>query len=230
MRRCMAVLVTGLAFAVLPAPARADTPPVIVFSGVQPTSLPSTGGSVLIGMTAVDLDGPLAATYALVTAPDGTTIRDDMARIRTTQYATFFDVPANLSPLSASYAVTVVAVDGAGQTTSAAAGTVTVAGRAPGRIAATPDKLVFAEPGTRAVRVMHHGRRDWPPITVTVASPGGAFAVIGPRTATLGPGETRTFTVAFSPPAPGGYSGTLAVERSDGAQAGLAVRLSGRAR
>jgi hypothetical protein len=93
MRRCVAVLVAVLAFGVLPAPAHADDPPVVIFSGVQPTSLPSSGGSVLIGMTAVDLDGPLAETYAVVTRPDGTTTQVPMQQGRTTQFFAFFDVP-----------------------------------------------------------------------------------------------------------------------------------------
>ena len=44
----------------------------------------------------------------------------------------------------------------------------------------------------------------------------------------LRPDEVRTFVVQFQPTGPGTQSGSLTFTRDDGAQAGLAIGLSGR--
>jgi hypothetical protein len=90
--------------------------------------------------------------------------------------------------------------------------------------------------GGRAVRtvvVRNSGGPKTAPVSASITTSGGPFAVVGAETGkidfTLGPEESRTFEVEFTPGSPGFKAGSAIVSRVDGAQPDLAVQLTGQA-
>jgi hypothetical protein len=81
--------------------------------------------------------------------------------------------------------------------------------------------------------VRNTGKKSAGTVRGTVAVSGAGFALVGAGPTgiafTLRPGESKAIKVEFRPTSPGRYAGTVTVRRNDGAQPGLAVRLSGQA-
>ena len=77
------------------------------------------------------------------------------------------------------------------------------------------------------------GRRSSPAIRGVLVAPQATFALIGSRPQgvpfSLRGGELKIVSVEYRPTSTGRHQGSIAVQRADGGQPGLAVRLSGRA-
>ena len=76
------------------------------------------------------------------------------------------------------------------------------------------------------------GARSAPAIRGVIVAPQAPFVLVGAGPQgiafSLRGGESKTFAVEFRPTRVGDKRGTVAVQRADGGQPGLAVRLSGR--
>jgi hypothetical protein len=218
-----------------------DERPIVADPLVAPRSLPSGGGGSTIRVTATD-DRAISEVYATVTGPDGSTTNVPLGGISSSQFEGVFTAPANAGATAAQYAIEVTALDDIGQSATADAGLVTVAAAAPppnpAKLTVNPGKLSFQtirvgdrERGSIVVR--NTGGRSAGTVRGVLAVSGAGFALVGGGPTgiaiTLRPGESKAIKVEFRPTAPGRYAGSVTVRRNDGAQPGLAVRLSGQA-
>jgi hypothetical protein len=218
-----------------------DERPIVADPSVTPSSLPSGGGASTIRVTATD-DRAISEVYATVTAPDGSTTDLPLGGISSTQFEGVFTAPANTGATAAQYAVEVTALDDIGQSATADAGLVTVAPAPPppnpAKLTVNPGKLSFqtirvGDRGRESIVVRNTGGRSAGTVRGVVGVTGAGFTLVGAGPTgiayTLRPGESKAIKVEFRPTSPGRYAGTVTVRRNDGAQPGLAVRLSGQA-
>jgi hypothetical protein len=218
-----------------------DERPVVSDPLVTPRDLPSGGGSSTIRVTATD-DRSISEAYATITRPDGSTTNVALEGVSSTEFEGVFTAPANTGATAAQYAIEVTALDDIGQSASADAGLVTVAAAAPppnlAKLTVNPGRLSFqtirvGDRGRESIAVRNTGGRSAGTVRGVVAVSGAGFTLVGGGPAgiafTLRPGESKAIKVEFRPAGPGRYAGTVTVRRNDGAQPGLAVRLSGQA-
>jgi hypothetical protein len=216
-----------------------DEPPIVANPSVDPRDLPAAGGTVTIEADASDLRG-ITEAFATIVQPDGTSVVVPMDPISSSRFAGTFTAPANSGTAAQQYAITVTAYDDIGQPGYADAGVLTVAGRPAqraGRLTVSPGTRSFGRVrvGTGAWRwvVVHNaGPRSTAPVEGVIRASGAPFSVAGAGADgsihfRLRPGQSRAVLVAFRPYAAGWQTGSLLVQRSDGAQAGLAARLWG---
>jgi hypothetical protein len=219
-----------------------DERPFVSDPSVAPRNLPSNGGASAIRVTATG-DRSISEVYATVTRPDGSTSYVPLEGVSSTEFEGVFTAPANTRTTAAQYAIEVTALDDIGQSASAHAGLVTVAPAAPppnaAKLTVTPGQLSFqtirvGDRGRESLVVRNTAGRSTGTLRGTVGVSGAGFALIGAGPAgiafTLRPGESKAIKVEFRPVSPGQYAGTMTVRRSDDAQPGLAVRLSGQAK
>lgn len=220
-----------------PAP-QFDEPPTVSNPSVEPRDLPAAGGAVTIEADASDLRG-ISEAFATVGLPDGTSTVVPMEAISSSRFSGTFTAPANTGATAQQYAIAVTAYDDIGQPGSADAGIVTVAPQPPqatGRLAVAPGSRSFGRVrvgwGARQwVLVRNAGPRSTAPVEGVLRTSGAPFFLPGAGADgihfSLRAGRSRTVLVLFRPFAAGPQTGSLIVERSDGAQPGLAVPLRG---
>jgi len=217
-----------------------DESPYVTNAELNPSFLPSEGGTVTISADAGDNRG-LAGLFALVALPGGGSVQVPMNPTSSSHFEGTYEVPPNSGPLAAEYPVEVVAQDDIGQEGRGLAGTITVAAPPPppssGRLEISPGDRSFGtvkvgKTAQRQIVVRNLPRRGGGPVEATAVVYGsGAFALAGSSSAVhfvLQPGEKRAFTVAFRPTAPGQQFGAFELIRDDGAQPNLAAALSGK--
>lgn len=213
-----------------------DELPMVWDPSVTPTSLPVSGGTVTLAVTAADTRGILEVYALLATGPGDTPDYVPLDPISFDRFQSTFWLPANTSNSALTYFVNFVAVDDAGQQASVEGSTVTVAGRPTGLLEIRPGdrdfgKVKIGKSAARTVVVRNLGGKGTFPVAgvLTASAP---FSVVG-QTATglpftLKPGETKTFTVRFAPTSLGLKTGKVNVVRSDDKQAGLFATVTGR--
>jgi len=218
-----------------------DERPVVSDPLVTPRDLPSGGGTSTIRVTATD-DRAISEVYATITQPDGSTTNVSLEGITSSQFEGTFAAPANTKATAVQYAIEVTALDDIGQSASADAGLVTVAAAppppSPAKLTVNPGWLSFptirvGDRQRESIVVRNTGGRSAGTVRGTVAVSGAGFTLVGAGPTgvafTLRPGESKAIKVEFRPTSPGRYAGAVTVRRNDGAQPGLAVRLSGKA-
>lgn len=217
-----------------------DEAPYVTNAELNPSFLPSEGGTVTISADAGD-NRALAGLFATVALPGGGSVEVPMNPTSSSHFEGTYEVPANAGPLAAEYLVEVVAQDDIGQQGRGSAGTITVAPPPPppssGKLEIGPGDRSFGsvKPGRSAQRqvfVRNLPRQGGEPVEATAVVYGSsAFSLAGSGSAThfvLQPGEKRAFTIEFRPTAPGQQFAALEIIRDDGAQPGLSVGLSGK--
>ena len=217
-----------------------DEPPTVADPTVDPRDLGSAGGPVTIAVTAYDLRG-ISEAYATISPAAGATSYVPLDPISSSRFQGVLNVPANTGTAAVQYAIEITALDDIGQPASVDAGLVTVAAPSPvaqARLRLSPANLSFGavQVGRQARRwfvLRNPGRRSSPPISGVIVAPHPAFVVVGAEPQgdmpfRLRGGEIKLFSVAFRPASAGRYQGSAAVQRADGRQPGLALRLSGR--
>jgi hypothetical protein len=218
-----------------------DESPYVTNAELNPSFLPSEGGTVTISADAGDNRG-LAGLFATVALPGGGSVEVPMNPTSSSHFEGTYEVPANIGPLAVEYPVEVVAQDDIGQEGRAIAGTITVDAPPPapstGELVVRPAKRSFgrvklgrAAKGRVVVRNLPL-EGGGPVEATTVIGGSGAFSIVGASSAAhfvLQPGEKRAFTVQFRPTSPGDQFARLEIVRDDGLQPGLGVDLSGRA-
>ena len=217
-----------------------DEPPYVTGAELNPSFLPSEGGTVTISADAGDNRG-LAGLFATVALPGGGSVEVPMNPTSSSHFEGTYEVPANSGPLAAEYPVEVVAQDDIGQEGRASAGTITVAAPPPppsaGLLDISPGDRSFGtvklgRSAQRQVVVRNLPRKGGEPVEATAVVYGAsAFSLAGsnsPIHFVLQPGEKRAFTVEFRPTSAGEQFAALEIIRDDGAQPGLAASLSGR--
>jgi hypothetical protein len=103
-----------------------NQPPWVTQTSLNPTFLPSSGGTVTISTEAGD-DFGLNALYATITpVSGGTTTKVGLNTISSNYFEANYEVPANPNSVAAEYLVEVVVEDDVGQQSRAGAGTITV--------------------------------------------------------------------------------------------------------
>jgi len=108
-----------------PAP-QFDESPWISQTGLNPTFLPSSGGTVTIEAEAGDNRG-LSAVYAVITpVSGGSSVEVGLNGVSFSHFEGTYEAPANAGPNAAEYLVEVVVEDDIGQQGRALAGTITV--------------------------------------------------------------------------------------------------------
>jgi hypothetical protein len=234
---------TGGGITVDAAPPVIDDRPIASDPSVTPRALPSSGGSTKIRATATD-DHGIREVYATVTLPGGTTTKVSLLDVGANQYEGTYTAPANTKTTAAQYGIVATAIDDIGQSADVDAGVLTVAAApppppAPAKLSVSPGQLVFQtiRVGDRergAIVVRNTGGKSTATLRGVATVSGAGFVLVGgsPRgiAFTLRPGESTTIKVEFRPTSPGKYTGAVSVRRNDGAQPGLAVRLSGQAK
>jgi hypothetical protein len=218
-----------------------DERPIVADPSVQPRDLPSAGGTSTFRVTATD-DRAISEVYATITQPDGSTTTVPLEGISSSQFEGTFAAPANTKATAVQYAIEVTALDDIGQSASADAGLVTVAAAppppSPAKLTVNPGWLSFptirvGDRRRESIVVRNTGGRSAGTVRGTVAVSGAGFTLVGAGPTgvafTLRPGESKAIKVEFRPATAGRYAGTVAIRRNDGAQPGLAVRLSGNA-
>ncbi len=217
-----------------------DEAPYITSAELNPSYLPSEGGTVTISADAGD-NRALAGLFATVALPGGGSVEVPMNPTSSSHFEGTYEVPANAGPLAAEYPVEVVAQDDIGQQGRGLAGTITVAAPPPppssGQLEIWPGDRSFGsvklgKSAQRTVFVRNLPSKGGEPVEATAVVYGSsAFSLAGSSSAVhfvLQPGEKRAFTVAFQPTSSGEQFASLEIIRDDGAQPGLAVSISGR--
>ena len=151
--------------------------PPTVSGSVSPAVLPDTGGTVSVTAEATDGDGTVEEVRAAVTAPDGSVSSVPLAPTGGSTYSGSFTAAANTAGTPVEYAVSVTAVDDAGESASAAAGTVSVAAyvdQAPQVSAAIVTPSAFSRPGFATIRATVSDDRALGEVYASVRAPGGA--------------------------------------------------------
>jgi hypothetical protein len=217
-----------------------DESPYVTNAELNPSFLPSEGGTVTISADAGDNRG-LAGLFATVALPGGGSVEVPMNPTSSSHFEGTYEVPANSGPLAAEYLVEVVAQDDIGQEGRGLAGTITVAAPPPppssGRLEIWPGDRSFGtvklgRSAKRQVFVRNLPRKGGGPVEATAVVYGSsAFSLAGGSSAVhfvLQPGQKRAFTVDFHPAAPGQHFGAFEIIRDDSIQAGVTVGLSGK--
>jgi len=103
-----------------------NQPPWVSQTSLNPTFLPSSGGTVTISTEAGD-DFGLNAIYATITPVSGSvSTKVGLNTVSSNYFEASYEVPANAGSLAAEYLVEVVVEDDVGQQSRASAGTITV--------------------------------------------------------------------------------------------------------
>jgi hypothetical protein len=165
-----------------------DESPYVTNAELNPSFLPSEGGTVTISADAGDNRG-LAGLYATVALPGGGSVQVPMNPTSSNHFEGTYEAPANSGPLAAEYPVEVVAQDDIGQEGRGLAGTITVAAPPPapssGRLEISPGDRSFGsvKPGRAAQRqvfVRNLPRKGGGPVEATAVVYGsGAFSLAG---------------------------------------------------
>lgn len=216
-----------------------DEAPIVSNPSVEPRELPAAGGTVTIQADATDSRG-ITEALAVVQLADGGSASVPLEPISSSRFEGTFAVPANTATTSKQYSIEVFAYDDIGQPGSVDAGTVTVAGRpaaSTGRLGIAPKSATFGRVQVgwavwRWIMVRNTGPKSSAPVEGRVQTSGAPFSLPGGGSDgihfRLRPGQARTVLVQFRPLAKGPKTGLLTIERTDGAQPGLAIRLSGK--
>jgi len=218
-----------------------DEYPYVTEPLLLPPFLPAAGGAVTISVEAGD-NRSISTVFATIALPGGGSTEVPLQPISFSRYEGTFAAPANLGPLAAEYPVEISAQDDIGQETRVIAGTIVVEPPpptpSPGLLEAWPASRSFGSvrlgrESRRFVFVRNARRRGGAPVEATARIVGSsAFSLPGAPPEgvhfALRPGEQRAVLVEFRPTASGPQSASLAIERDDGGQPGLAVVLSGR--
>lgn len=211
-----------------------DDPPFVVDPLVSPRTLPWTGGTLQLGVSAWDLHG-ISEAYATLTRAGAEPLVIGLTQTGETRFETPLQMRPNETSDPITYTVTFTAHDDIGQRSSVDGGHVTIEAPPP----ASPAKLTVS-PATRsfgAVAVGGEATR-----TVTLRNTGGRrvagtieplaapFSVGEDPTAgafDLAPGASITLSVRFRPRSAGLVARTLRIRRADGQQPRLGVALVG---
>jgi hypothetical protein len=235
----------------------ADTEaPEILSCDATPRTLGSDGGVVTFTATVAD-SIPLSRVIAVVTLPDGATRRVVLESVGQDQYRGTWNLPANNSPISQIYNVTVEATDVAGNLGTSDCGQLTVALASGGRAQVSVNKIPFGRVrfGTRVrrqfvIRNLHGGSRlavslstlDLPfSVRLEGSSVNGASKATGAKKAQDGPlaapGTTSGFSiepggivtvfVEFAPTIVRNFSDRLIISTSDTRHPEFRVRITG---
>jgi hypothetical protein len=212
-----------------------DEAPYVSEASLTPPIVGSGGGSVKVGATATDNRG-LANVFAVVTYPDETQHDLYLEGISSSRFQGRFKVPANEGVAFEQYSVIVYAEDDIGQRSFESAGTFKVAPKT-GKLNAWTNagshfgQIPIGGGAVRTVVVRNSGGPKTAPVTASITTSGGPFALVGGEAGgidfTLGPEEARIFEVEFTPTSPGFKVGSAILSRSDGAQPDIAVQLTG---
>jgi hypothetical protein len=212
-----------------------DEPPIVSDASLTPPIVGSGGGGVKISANASDNRG-LGNVFAIVTYPDETQHEVSLEGISSSRFQGRFIAPANEGAEFERYSVIVYAEDDIGQRSYESAGSFKVAPKTGKLNAWTNAGSHFGQIpiGGRAVRtvvVRNSGGPKTAPVTASIATSGGPFALVGGEAGkidfTLGPGETRVFEVEFTPTSFGFKVGSAILSRADGAQPDIGVQLTG---
>lgn len=212
-----------------------DDPPFVVDPLVSPRILPSTGGTLQLGVSAWDLHG-ISEAYATITHAGAEPWVIGLTQTGETRFGTPLQLPPNETFQPVVYGVRFTAHDDIGQRSSVDGGQVTVEAAPP----ASPAKLAVS-PAARSFGAIAVGRLVTRTITVrntggsrvagTIAPPPAPFAVgtePGAGVAfDLVPGASITVPVRFLPKSAGVFARTLRIRRADGQQPRLGVTLAG---
>lgn len=222
----------------VPPPPQFDEAPYVSDPSVQPRLLPAAGGPVTIQVSASD-NRSVSEVYATVTLAGGVSTQVQLEPISSSRFEGVFTAPPNVGTTAAQYGIEITALDDIGQPGSLDAGSVTVdpsPAPASGELKVGPASRSFGRVrvGRRAwrlVRVRNTGARGTGPVEGVIKASGAPFSLLGASPEgihfRLRPRETRIYAVEFRPSAVGLQAGSVTVLRSDGAQPGLAVQLSG---
>lgn len=214
-----------------------DEPPYLWEPRLSAKTLPSTGGSLTVDVLTYD-DAFVDSAAAKITGPGGydstvPLVRDDEVRFAGTTV-----IPANTGTGPAVYTVTFSGTDDAGQTTSLAGGTFTVAApTAPalGQLQVTPAfQVVGPVYAGRTIRrnvvVKNLGKPGSGAVTA-IATTSTLFTIVGAgpfgQPLELAPGESKTLVVEFRPKRGGVFNGRLTLTRPDGRQRPQIAQLAG---
>ena len=211
-----------------------DEKPIVSAASVQPTSLPAAGGPVTIHATASDTEGLLEVDSS-IDLPGGGSAFLTLDPFSFSDFQGTFTVPANALATSVAYVVHVTALDTAGQSATADAGTVTVARRAgrQSRLKADPKQREFGtvrigRAKEQRIMLRHEGDKRAAPLALTLTTSGAPFSVT-PQQLTLPVGRSVPVLVRYAPTTVGRQDGTLTITRSDGGPP-LVVALRGKAK
>jgi hypothetical protein len=222
----------------VPPPPQFDEAPNVSEPSVQPRQLPAAGGPVTIQVSASD-NRSVSEVYATVALEGGGSTQVQLEPISSSRFEGVFMAPPNTATATARYGIEITALDDIGQPGSLDAGSVIVdpsPAPATGELKVGPASRSFGRVrvGRRAwrlVRVRNTGARGTAPVEGTIQTSGAPFSLLGGQEEgvhfRLRPHETRVYAVEFRPSAVGLQTGSVTVLRSDSAQPGLAVQLSG---
>ncbi len=209
-----------------------DQAPYVSDPSLDPTNLPSDGGSVTIGVTATD-DRSISEVYADVTDPVGEQTRVQLDPISGSRFESAWTAPANLGTDPEPYTVTITALDDIGQPGDVDAGQVTVAGAQPiADLQVSHEELTFGPQarGARSFRTVTLSNADThTSVAGTLMLRARRFVISDPRgpSFNLQPGETLEVTVRYRSWLPGLHSRWLRVSTEGEMQPDLRVRLAG---
>lgn len=222
-----------------------DEAPIVGDITVTPRELTAAGGAVAIHAEASD-NRSITEVHAVVTVPGGGTTDVTLEPTSSTGFEGTLNVPANAGATPLQYTIQVVASDDIGQQGTGDGGAITVAGVAPPAdqsLKLSPGKLTFGKVligrWARQQFVLRNGaRKGSAAINGILLAPNAPFRLVGASDKpgsepaglafSLRPGERRTFTVEFRPTSVIAFEGEVVVQRTDGNQAGLSVRLKGK--
>lgn len=207
------------------APPEFDEAPYVSEPSVSPTLLPSTGGSVKFQATASD-NRSISEVFAWATPAGGTATQILMEPISFNRFEGVFSVPANLAPSAQAYAVSITAVDDAGQSTTIPAEGFTVAAplAPPGPLVLQPKEIDFGRirlgrGHRRSLTVRNVGSRKSVPVEIQAEISGQPFKLLTEKIAwplVLRPGQSYRFDIEYRPTALGPQTGTFAVRGAGG--------------
>lgn len=215
----------------------ANFPATVSDPSVSPTSLPSGGGMVSLGITASD-SNYISDAFATVTPTGGSPIRVQLLADGVDRYTGTFAAPANTTSTAAAYTVRFTVFDDVGQETTVDGAGFTVASApatSTGKLELWPGSLSFGDVkvGKRERRwivLRNTGPRATKALVGVIRSTGVPFFVVGDGRFDLRPGQSKAFQIEFRPTAAGARTGRVNVARTDGGQPSLGAALSGRGR
>ena len=215
-----------------------DEKPMVWDPSVTPTSLPTSGGAVSLGVSAWDLRGVNDVHASITGEAPGESYTVPLEPITSAdRFTGVFDAPPNTGIFPKYYEVEFVASDDIGQQTVVSGERVTVAARPTGQLQIKPGDRDFGKvkrgrSAQRTVVVKNLAAKGTQPIAGIIQTSGAPFFLGGTTaplvTFSLKPGESRTYRVEFRPTAAGAFAGRLNVVRSDFGQPGLHAPLTGR--
>jgi hypothetical protein len=213
-----------------------EPPPEISSATVKPLRIGSGGGGVTISADITDNLGVTNA-WAAVMLPSETIKDVALNRVgSSSHFEGFFKAPANPGATPQQYSVVVYAEDASGLRDWEEAGSFTVSPLTGLLNAWTTEgsyfgRVTVGSTATRTVAVHNNGGPKTQPVKASITTSGAPFsiqgAIGGKVDFTIAAGETKTFSVAFSPTSTGYKTGSAIISRTDGAQPNVAVSLSG---